>query len=204
MLTAAFETAATLGDVPWILVGDLNTNPELSPVLGTLCGSQQTIDLGAPFDSGWTYQKGQDVNIRTRIDHAICNRAMLPHVSNMTVLRDTNLPGHCPLRIQLDFPEHLDYKFVYRSPQSVEVNHHLLKQTEHDRIEADLWSKLNPEFSTAIRNHDVNTACNIWTRTAEQFIIQLSSGTFDFSQTSWQRSRTKSGLATCSGSARKP
>ena len=98
----------------------LNTNPDLSPVLGALCGSNEIIDVGSLFDSDWTYQKGADTNIRSRIDLAICNRVMLTHVQKMTVLRDTALPGHCPLRIDLDFPEHLDSKFVYRTPLRIQ------------------------------------------------------------------------------------
>jgi hypothetical protein len=40
---------------------------------------------------------------------------MLAHVTCMQLVRDSNLPGHCPVRVSLDFAPHLDNKMVYCS-----------------------------------------------------------------------------------------
>ena len=42
-LSSVFEYTSTLGDVPWMVVGDLQTNPDASPVLGTLCASNTKV-----------------------------------------------------------------------------------------------------------------------------------------------------------------
>ena len=98
---------------------------------------------------------------------------MLTHVQKMTVLRDTALPGHCPLRIDLDFPEHLDSKFVYRTPLRIQIDRSQLNIIDQERIEKECWSTHN-DFYVAIQNHDVDQAFNIWTQTAEQILIQTS------------------------------
>ena len=120
LLQQFFQSVALLGNVPWLIVGDFQTNPSESPTLGSMCSNNFAYDLGELFtDSTWTFQKGDNENIRTRIDLAICNDVMLHHVVDVEILRDSNLPGHCPIQIQLSFPLQVDTKYVYRVPKRV-------------------------------------------------------------------------------------
>lgn len=172
-LSSVFEYTSTLGDVPWMVVGDLQTNPDTSPVLGTLCASNTIHDLGAIFtDSAWTYQKGQNEHIRTRIDMALCNDAMLAHVTDMHIIRDSNLPGHCPLRVFLDFPSHLDSKMVYRTPKKLPVYKQCCPNEVVDDIEARLWSDVADDFHNALMNSNVDDVFTIWTKTAEKICCE--------------------------------
>ena len=118
-LAAVITEVISLGDVPVLAVGDFQTNPSQSHALGQAVASGVLCDLGAIYtDSQWTYQQGNNVNMRTRIDLALCNRAFLPYVSSLAILRDTGLPGHCPLLLKVNFPEYVDHKFVYRTPHA--------------------------------------------------------------------------------------
>ena len=97
--------------MPILLVGDFQTNPSESKILGTLTSNGSYLDLGALLsDSAWTFQKGNYTNIRTRIDLALCNQIMLPLLENLEVIDDSGLPSHRPIKITLSMPSHLDQK----------------------------------------------------------------------------------------------
>lgn len=89
LLQQIFQSVALSGHVPWLIVGDFQTNPSESPTLGSMCSNNFAYDLGELFtESTWTFQKGDNENIRTRIDLAICNDVMLHHVVDVDILRD--------------------------------------------------------------------------------------------------------------------
>ena len=174
-LQQVFQAAALLGEVPWIVVGDFQTNPSESPTLGTLCSNHTAHDLGAIYtDAAWTFQKGDNSNIRTRIDLAICNSAMLSHVADVTILRESNLPGHCPIQIQFDFPAFLDHKMVYHAPLPFPKNLPKLDNAQTSQLEHKVWDGVLNSFREAIAQHDVNEAFRIWTTTAEKFCSLLT------------------------------
>ena len=64
LMSSILQEVAVLGDVPALIVGDLQTCPVESATLGHAVQSGQVFDLGALFtDSTWTYQKGNDTKI---------------------------------------------------------------------------------------------------------------------------------------------
>ena len=173
LLASVFETAFSLGNVPWIVVGDLQTSPADSPVLGSLSHSRSIFDLGELFtNSEWTFQKGDNENIRTRIDLALCNNIMLPHITDMTILRNTGLPGHCPLVISFDFSNQLDHKFVFRTPQSIPVKSGDCSEAQVASIEDEIWQPVLADFVSAIANSNVDKAFAIWTAAAEKVCLR--------------------------------
>lgn len=159
LLASVFETAFSLGNVPWIVVGDLQTSPADSPVLGSLRHGSSIFDLGELFtNSEWTFQKGDNENIRTRMDLALCNSILLPHIANMTIFRNTGLPGHCPLEISLDFSNQLDHKFVFRTPQRIPVRAGACSEAQVAIIEDEIWQPVLADFVSAITNSNVDEA----------------------------------------------
>ena len=174
------QVAAMLGNVPWIIVGDFQTNPSESPTLGALCANKHVYDLGEIFtNSAWTFQKGDNTNIRTRIDLAMCSSTMLSHILDVTILRDTNLPGHCPISISLDFPAYVDTKHVYRSPKAFPKSICAVNSEQAQAFDVQAWNAASDDFDEAVQRGDVDAAFQVWTRTAEKFCVLLVNASND-------------------------
>ncbi|CAE7832127.1 unnamed protein product [Symbiodinium sp. CCMP2592] len=175
LLDSILQCAASLGDVPILICGDLQTSPSESPALGSMVQSGRLFDLGHLYtDSAWTYQKGDNIHIRTRIDLMLANDALLPHVVNLEVLRDSGIPQHCPLHLSLDFQLHVDTKMVYKLPAPLLG---LLPSTDDEvvhKLERSVWDAADTNFWSAIENQDVNLACDIWSTSSEQFCLKLA------------------------------
>lgn len=181
LLQQVFEHAATFGEVPILLIGDFQTNPLESKILGTLIANKSFFDLGALLTgSDWTFQKGDDTNIRTRIDLALCNQIMLPFLKNLEVVQDSGIPAHRPLKISLAFSKFLDAKFVYRSPKAVSLPVHCPRYIEN--LDSETWNKQQSEWNSlstlAVADADPQTHMNNlfdkWTKTAESFILKAA------------------------------
>ena len=141
LLVAIASTLSSLGEVPILWVGGFQIAPEHSHTLGTLIRSNQLFDLGAIYtNSTWTYQKGSNQHIRTRIDLALCNHAMLPLIRHVTVLRDSGLPGHCPLSVSLNLARCQDSMFVYRAPKTFEFSDSLTNE-DLAALDNEVWSE---------------------------------------------------------------
>lgn len=140
-----FTHASSLGDSPILLIGDFQTCPDASRVLGTVIHSGRYHDLGHIYTNNeWTFQKGADENIRTRIDLAICNTILLPFISSCHVLSDTGLPSHRPIQIEFTFAKVLDTKWIYRKPKRLNLLPCAKELVEkHD---AKVWSPHTQSF----------------------------------------------------------
>ena len=178
LLHEVFSHAATLGNSPILFIGDFQTSPDHSPTLGTLLHSGTYHDLGAIWtNSAWTYQRGADSTIQTRIDLAVCNSEMLPHIKLVEVLDGTGLPSHRPIRVQFSFTKTLDHKFVYRSPKPVDFS----TTDEQTLIDTDalIWDKQMDDFTLAFQNlpkskniqRDINNLFHQWTTLAEETLL---------------------------------
>ena len=191
LLLDVSQTIASLGAVPILWVGDFQTSPEQSPTLGSLVQSGLLIDLGANYtNSAWTFQKGNNTNIRARIDLAMCNKEFSPFVSSMDIVRDSGFPGHCPLQIRLNIPSTLDTKFVYRQPKRLDISMDL-SDNEAVTLDQSLWAFQRSDFDrlcdecvsiTASRDsskcqNKINQLFQIWSSTAEKFILSGSGKT---------------------------
>ena len=173
-LSNVIDEIATLGDVPVIAVGDFQTCPAKSRALGQAVASNFLFDLGALFAaSEWTYQQGNNTNMRTRIDLALCNNTFLPYVKSVSILRDTGLPGHCPLKIGVDFPEYIDHKMVYRTPFAFKD---IAPATPQQVLVLDgkYWQQhVCSAIRESLRLGDVDSAFNLWSRQAERYCASL-------------------------------
>ena len=175
LLGDLFEYVATLGDTPILLVGDFQTSPADSHILGSMLQTGNWHDLASVFgDSQWTFQKDSEGKIRTRIDLAICNSIMLPHVRDVQILRDTCLPGHCPIQLKLDFPRELDHMQVYRLAAPLSNLQPARDERQREIIERAVWDKRDLPFLSAIHNGYIDLAFEIWSTAAEDYCLELA------------------------------
>ena len=131
-------------------------------------------------DSAWTYQKGKDSSIRTRIDLALCNNIMLPLLISFEMVDSSGLPAHRPLKITLFLSPHQDLKHVYRHPRSLPIQKH---SSNHLRtVDEAIWLPSIGDWNEQLRamsdNHDLQKGINhlfqTWTTHAESCVLQAA------------------------------
>ena len=105
-LFAAIVELAAIGEVPILLAGDFNLEPQNSPKLHAACtngGWHDIADLfarqnGAPVASSCTARPGAHPR---RIDYMLANTVMFGACTEFSVLENTGLPTHKPLSVLL-------------------------------------------------------------------------------------------------------
>ena len=131
-------------------------------------------------DSAWTYQKGKDSSIRTRIDLALCNNIMSPLLKSFEMVDSYGLPAHRPLKITLFLSPHQDLKHVYRHPRSLPIQKH---SSNHLRtVDEAIWLPRIGDWNEQLRamsdNHDLQKGINhlfqTWTTHAESCVLQAA------------------------------
>ena len=107
LLQEALDLAAGLGQVPVLLLGDLNTNPETSAVLSQACR------VGGWTDAAVSYAELKQQEVRntcwaskegTRLDICLLNPCAAPALRSVEVAEkgEYGIPTHCPLFVDLD------------------------------------------------------------------------------------------------------
>ena len=186
LLEEIFARAATLGDVPILVIGDFQTDPQHSKTLGTLILSGCCHDLGNLYtNNDWTFQKGSDTSIRTLIDLAICNSVLLPFISSCSVIVDSGLPSHRPILIEFTFSPALDSKFVYRKPKrpSLEKCAKKLLESQEELSQEELnWEKHSQAFDDLCNQcvpgcdaqTNIDKLFNMWSTASENSLLAVS------------------------------
>eukprot|EP00660_Eupelagonema_oceanica_P019539 gene19539-biopygen13492 len=105
LLEDALEAAAELGDVPVLILGDLNVRIENSALLQTALASGQWTDIAEEWAiaSGTqpepTYVRGE---VESRIDYALARGPLVSTVRDFAVIQDSGIKSHRPLSAELD------------------------------------------------------------------------------------------------------
>ena len=107
LLQETLDLAAGLGQVPVLLMGDLNTNPETSATLSQACRVGGWVDAATTHaelaqqsvqNTCWASENG------TRLDICLMNSCAAPALRRVEVAKrgDYDIPTHCPLFVDLD------------------------------------------------------------------------------------------------------
>ena len=103
----------------------------------------------------------------------LANEVLLPYIHDLTILRDTGIPQHCPLRLVLHFHTVKDNKLVYKSPKAL-PNLDPPDPTFARSLDQQLWSQADNACQHAVICNDFDEAFRVWSKTAEQFCIKLA------------------------------
>ena len=107
---------------------------------------------------------------------ALCNHAFLPYVASLSILRDTGLPGHCPLLLKVNFPEYVDHKLVYRTPHAFkDLSPPTLDQCCRFDCPRTGLSTCVPPSVRLCRMVTLIPLSNLWTKHAERFCASVAS-----------------------------
>ena len=96
-----------LGNVPVLILGDLNIEPELSPVIRAAVATKRWVDAEAAM-SCWYGRPPRPTcyassESPSRIDVCLCSSTLARSLEAVDVLLDTGIPTHTPLQIDFNF-----------------------------------------------------------------------------------------------------
>eukprot|EP00973_Karenia_brevis_P095021 12425300-Karenia_brevis.AAC.1 len=99
------RVAAELGDVPIAVVGDFNLEPRDSAIFCTAFSTGRWIDAHLAFSQSRGRLPTATCNAAadgSRIDAIICNSTLALSLFSVSVLQDTGLPTHRPVKAIFD------------------------------------------------------------------------------------------------------
>ena len=127
LLCNVFKVAAALGNVPVLVMGDINVDPDASPAV------QSAARLGGCVDSAkvCAVARGiscdrtcfvRDTSLGTRIDAIFCNAAARGALGDCGVLDDCAVPTHRPVACELRLEAYAQEANVLRRPGAISLD----------------------------------------------------------------------------------
>eukprot|EP00666_Eupelagonemidae_sp_cell4sb_P009056 gene9056-biopygen33916 len=179
LLQDVFEAAAELGDVPCVILGDLNVEIEKSVTLMAATLSGRWSDVAGDWARARSEEPEATCFVRktsrgTRIDHMLMRQHLADVATDVEVLRDTGLPTHRPVRVQLEL-ERYDQE-VYRPwmPKifPVEQWNKWPKKAEAEAAKRAV-ERRRTAFEAAEGKGEVEQLFEAWCSAAEDYLIEL-------------------------------
>ena len=183
LLDAVFQYIAQLGNVPVVILGDFNTQPNLSSALNTALTSGQYFDCLAllgemrqevPANTCFVRNTSQG----SRIDLILSNINMVPMLRDGQVLEDAKIPVHRPVlaTFELDAGSFTGQK--YRIPQSLPLDWQDpdpdAEQFCAEEMAQALKERTQADWDRALHSGNINEVLQHLSETAEEYIIARS------------------------------
>jgi exonuclease III len=161
LLQDVLEVITQLGpDAPVLVLGDINVEPDASPVLSHAIAKGILVDLG--FNTGPTFFPTNGK--ARRLDVALATDAAASALISIRALPDSGFPGHLPLALNLDLPAFSEIVPRIRKPAC-------LPESIPEQIEL-AESIVNK--STFPELLDSNSLYHYFSNVAEEFLIEAS------------------------------
>ncbi|KAJ9461364.1 putative RNA-directed DNA polymerase from transposon X-element [Diplonema papillatum] len=171
-----FAAADSLGDVPIIVAGDLNTDEARSPTLRKAlrngwsdAARLQEVSTGQAPDATFATCSTPG----TRIDRLMMNRVAAQAFSSCTTTI-VDVPGHRLVTATFDLEAFDQTVWRYRLPRPIQVRplQQQLATVEEDSARARQLLEQS-RFAQAVGNSDVDEAWREWSATAERHLLDL-------------------------------
>ena len=112
MISTALIRLIEVGDTPYVLCGDFNTNPQQSPAITGLISKGMLIDVQDAFGLGGQHTfsshangpplEGVEGKGRTRIDTVLTNKAAFPLIKDCKIRWGLLPSDHAPIEVTVD------------------------------------------------------------------------------------------------------
>ena len=163
LLRDVLVVASALGDVPIVVAGDFNIKPDHSATLLAAYATGKWHDVAASVAAAAGVAPGATCFSRadrgssgSRIDYVLANSVAFPAVENLTLVQDTGLPTHLPLRLLLNLqPYAAQLLRVVRPlayPTEQWTSH--LSTADADTLAEACWSPCSSSWTTCLQNPD--------------------------------------------------
>ena len=170
------EVTSQLGpDAPVLVLGDINVEPEASPVLSHALSKGLLNDLGMHCGPTFYPTHGK----ARRLDVALGTKAVAAAFESLHALQDTGLPGHLPLALELNIPSFSEIVPRLRKPASLPES---IPQ-KLDVAETILETIEPPNPS------DVNSIYQHFSQVAEKYLLAASGLTSKKISRPWARAQ---------------
>ena len=186
------EAAGEIGAVPRIIIGDFNTPPECSRRIQQALDTRQWTDTIAWHADaqgrvpGNTYD-GKDTDEPNRLDWILLSEETTGASLRAGSLRDTGIPGHRPVFVDLEIAALQEEYWPRRIPTPLPLQPRQ-GWTDDDelRLEADIRRETRDAWEQAHNEEDGPQAYSMYVRRLEQYYLRRAGYTY----ATWQRGFT--------------
>ena len=180
LLRDVFEAAAGLSNVHIVILGDLNVPIDMSSAIQSSIATGRWGDAAAAVAQArgidpdntcfvWETSKG------SRIDAALCNSPLMQTVVNSYVVRDTGLPTHLPVCVELILPESRQLVDVVHRPMAIPLDFACADEEQEHRFAKSVAQRILASSSEAWE--DATASSNVealwlqWSPDAERYLL---------------------------------
>ena len=176
-LSEVFAEAASLGNVPILVIGDFNIKPERSPVLANLVTAGCWFDIGQTFAilNGTVPQPTYEARgISSRIDLAFGNPELMRFLKNFEVLDvpHDGIRSHKPIRVTIDVSCPRAFALQTRKVMDFPECEYFLDVETKAELENDVCERYLDQFFQSIEKHDIDEMWSLWCQIAETFLAE--------------------------------
>ncbi len=189
LLADVLAAAAALGNVPVLVMGDLNVPPEKSAVLQAACATGAWYDLaeeaagagGQPAPTCFASPDG------TRIDLVFGNAQAAPTLRGVEVPPDAGLPVHRPVQATLDMAAYAQERNRVKQPRAFPTEEWEKWPKEREALEARrIRDAAAQAWAAAERQQDVAGMWRLWNEMAEEYLTARSGEALHTSEKSYR------------------
>ena len=176
LLKDVLNAAASLGNVPILICGDFNVEPERSPVLRAALGTGRWLDAAASIAANHggapaaTCFKNA-ASPGTRIDVALCNAVAGQALQEFEVLHGVDVKTHRPIIVKFNLDAYRQKAYRLTRPKAFAVDEfEEWPEEEEFRLAAKVCNNHADKFRTAMTDANVEAAWAAWCGMAEGFL----------------------------------
>ena len=169
LLRDVLAVASTLGDVPIVVAGDFNTQPDHSAILLAAYATGKWHDVAASVaaaagvtPAATCYNRSDRSNGGTRIDYVLANSVAFTAVENLTLVQDSGVPTHLPLRLVLNLQPYAAQLLRVVRPLAYPIDHWAitLLVEDADSLAAACWAPCSSSWTACM--HAPNGIEEMW------------------------------------------
>eukprot|EP00660_Eupelagonema_oceanica_P019294 gene19294-biopygen28237 len=186
LLSDVLLAAAELGNVPVLIIGDLNVETQESDVLREALATGRWEDAAALWaemlghEPEWTCETARregEASSRSRIDLLLANNTALNAMRTVAVRRGVGLETHAPVTMELDVDTFGQRAAQLNQPRAFPVEH-WEKWPEERMLEAAdaAVGKVATSWREALAAADVEHLWRLFNTAAEQYLAERSAG----------------------------
>ena len=195
-LQKIFEESNSNANLPVILLGDFNVEPQYSPTVSYEVNTGNWVDVGRSCaevrgeQPKWTFRQG---DVTSRIDLCLLNGAAMNLFENFEMWDHAGctIPNHKIQCLTLRLGEGTQSANKVRRPWEI-PEHIPLCQEDHEYLTNEVVNRYSDQLDEAFAFGEVDVFWNIWSCMAEKWLLEsaaVSLGINDFTENEKYRGR---------------
>jgi hypothetical protein len=186
LLREVLAVASTLGDVPIVVAGDFNIKPDHSATLLAAYSTGKWHDVAASVAAAagvapeaTCFSRADRGSCGNRIDYVLANSVAFTAVENLTLVQDTGVPTHLPLRLVLSLQPFAAQLLRVVRPLAYPTEQWTtrLPTADADALAEACWTPCSASWATSLQNPDgIEDMWVLFCKAAESYLEVRSKG----------------------------